>query len=192
MTHATREKLIETGLAIMREKGFNHTGLQEILQQAGVPKGSFYHFFSSKEDFGEQVLEFYAQGAKQMAESILLDSDTLPLERLRRFFKSTMEGCRCDGFRGGCLIGNLSQELADQNPAFAKLLARKFAQQRELIRENLAQAQADGTLSVSWAAGDLADFLINSWQGAMLRMKVNKSCLPLDQFMDVTFNHLLT
>ncbi len=191
MQHVTKSKLIESGLDIMREKGFNHTGLQEVLARADVPKGSFYHFFTSKEDFGEQVLEHYAQMNQQMAEQILLQDDVPPLQRMRQFFEQVILMCQEGGCTGGCLIGNLSQEMADQSPRFAQLLARKWSQQRELFRSNLEEAQTKGDLKTTSSASDMADYLINGWQGALMRMKVTHTSKPLEQFMDITFSQLL-
>ncbi|MCB1042796.1 MAG: TetR family transcriptional regulator C-terminal domain-containing protein [Acidobacteria bacterium] len=191
MQHATKTKLIETGLEIMREKGFNNTGLSEVLSEAGVPKGSFYHFFKSKEDFGEQILEHYARANLAMTEATLTQAGVSPLQRMRAFFESAIDMCACNDYSGGCLIGNLTQELADQNPKMSGILERKWAQQRMLFQANLEEAQREGELSPALSPGDLADFLINAWQGAMMRMKLTHSDIPLRQFLAVTFTSLL-
>lgn len=114
----TRDTLLEAGRQIFLERGFNHTGIDAILTAAGVPKGSFYYYFASKEAFALEVLNRFAAGHEADLERILKDRNILPLERLRRLVEATVERLEPQQCRNGCLVGNFCQEMADQNEAF--------------------------------------------------------------------------
>ena len=111
----TKVALVDAGLHIMLEKGYHHTGIQDVLQAAGVPKGSFYYYFPSKEAFGREVIAQFAAAYVARLEQCLGDTTQSPLTRLRRHLDETLARFERRGCRGGCLIGNLSQELADQS-----------------------------------------------------------------------------
>src|SRR5260370_42099692 len=111
----TRADLIEAGIALILEKGYNHCGLDQILKAAGVHKGSFYYFFKNKEDFGLQVVDAYAEDRLANLGRFLGDTDHRPLERLRRFFEGSARRHRDLGYRKGGLFGNLRQEMAGQS-----------------------------------------------------------------------------
>src|SRR6266446_5175632 len=112
----TKATLVDAGLHLMLEKGYHHTGIQEVLQAAGVPKGSFYYYFPSKEAFGMAVIAQFAAAYLARLEQYLGDTTASPLTRLRRHYEELLARFERRGCRGGCLIGNLSQELADQHP----------------------------------------------------------------------------
>src|SRR5256886_16555586 len=112
----TKAALVDAGLHIMLEKGYHHTGIQDVLQATGVPKGSFYYYFPSKEAFGQAVIAQFASAYLARLEQHLGDTTASPLTRLRRHHEDLRARFERRGRRGGCLIGNLSQELADQHP----------------------------------------------------------------------------
>src|SRR5499425_385402 len=112
----TKATLVDAGLHLMLEKGYHHTGIQDVLQAAGVPKGSFYYYFPSKEAFALEVIAQFAAAYLARLEQYLGDTAASPLTRLRRHLDELLARFERRGCRGGCLIGNLSQELADQHP----------------------------------------------------------------------------
>src|SRR5689334_7629705 len=114
----TRADLIEVGISLILEHGYNHCGLDQILKAAGAHKGSFYYFFKSKEDFGLQVVDAHAERRLAQLDADLAAVEYSPLERLRRFFEGSARRHRDLGYRKGCLFGNLGQELADQSEPF--------------------------------------------------------------------------
>ena len=183
----TRTDLIDAGTALILEKGYNHCGLDEILKLAKAHKGSFYHFFKSKEDFGLQIIDAYAERRLTYLDRDLDDRSRRPLERLRRFFEGTAQRHQEAGYRKGCLFGNLGQEMADQSEAFRTRLETVLSLYRSKIAECLREAQKTGDLSPDFDADRLAGFCLNSWEGAILRMKVAKSYDPLDDFLFVMF-----
>jgi TetR/AcrR family transcriptional repressor of nem operon len=187
----TRQVLIATGARIIREKGYNHAGLQEILQASGVPKGSFYHFFGSKEQFGLAVIEADAEAHDRELARFLDDRALAPLERLSRYFLykcEVFESIRC---REGCLLGNLGQELADQNETFRARIERFFADWQRAIADCLREAKSKSELPPDLDPDALAGFLVSSWEGAVLQMKVAKDTTPLRRFHTFVFGALL-
>src|SRR5579862_7141956 len=119
-TKSTRDHLIDTGLKLMHQHGYNASGLTEILKAADVPKGSFYYHFGSKEDFAAAALERYATREAEHAASVLIASKMPPLRRLKRYFMDLMKFYGQKGAIPGCMIGRFSLEIAAQNPQLRK------------------------------------------------------------------------
>ena len=172
--------------------GFNATGIDSILKAAGVPKGSFYHHFGSKENFGIEVINLFAQKYAQKLHSFFDDQGVEPLEQVRNYLEHSIEHLTNENFSKGCLIGNLGQELADQNERFRDRLAEVFCDWLELFANCLRQAQQTGTLNPNLDAQKLASFLLSGWEGAILRAKVTRSPEPLKQFVSILFATVLT
>src|ERR1700761_7471853 len=126
-TQTTRDHLIEVGLEQIRSSGYNATGVKEILDRAGVPKGSFYHYFPSKEVFTEEVLNRYMMAETQRLQDVLGDIRLAPLKRLRRYFEALTVAFGMSAPIGGCLLGQLTLEIADQSPRLQPLLRDAFA-----------------------------------------------------------------
>ena len=187
----TRAKLLAAGEAAFWEKGFHNTGIQEILAAAGVPKGSFYYYFKSKEDFGIQVVEAHARAYDNRIDPILEDPSMPPLARLRGVFEFLIADFTSRDLRYGCLIGNLSQEMADQSDAFRVCLDEIMAGWHRAFTTCLQEAQETGQLCKSLDAEKFANFCLDSWEGAMLRAKLSKSAAPLEDFVSIVFEVLL-
>jgi len=191
MKRNTKQLLLEKGLELLMSQGFNNTGIQEVLKAVNVPKGSFYHYFDSKHDFGMQVLECYAERTTSEAATILNDPDVPPLQRLHNFFANARQKMADSGFSGGCFIGNLSQEMGDLCPEFQTALEQKWTTLRDGFVRCLDEARANGQLDSDLPSDLLADFLLNSWQGALVRMKTAKSDRPLEAFTRTVFERLV-
>lgn len=187
----TKSRILSEGARIIHQKGFNHTGIQEILDAAGVPKGSFYFYFKSKDDFGLQLIDFYTEFISSMAESQLSVPGNNPVELLKNFFKCMMNVAEEQGFKGGCPIGNLAQEMADQNEAFRVKVKEAFGKMSARIAQCLEEARELKQVKRSLDPGETADFILNSWEGALLRMKAENSMEPLLVFENVIFRSLL-
>lgn len=191
MAHKTREQLIEVGLQRIHAAGYGATGVNEILELAEIPKGSFYHHFSSKEAFAEAVLERYGAGEKSRWERLLGDKSIAPLKRLRLYFEELMAVYGMTGPISGCLLGNMALEVADHSDKLQPVLKAIFSVWNEAIAEVLREAVAKGDLDRSAKPKELASFLLNSWEGALVRSKAERSDQPLELFLRVTFNVLL-
>ena len=187
----TKDILLEAGRKTFLEKGYNNSGIEAILQAAGVPKGSFYYYFQSKEDFGLKVLDQFAVCYDQHLDRILGDTSVPPLNRLRNYFESVFGKLESDQCRKGCLVGNLSQEMADQSEAFRARLEEIFESWVDRYAECLKEAQDAGEVSPDLDVRELAEFWLNSWQGAILRAKTMRSTAPLRTFLGVMFGNIL-
>jgi TetR/AcrR family transcriptional regulator, transcriptional repressor for nem operon len=187
--HDTKEKLIQAGLKTLLQKGFNGVGVQEITEVAGVPKGSFYNHFESKDALGVEIVERYGVGSTRRA--VLTDKIVRPLERLRTHFAALNDMFIASKFTRGCLLGNFSAELANQSPAVRDSLAQLFKTWTKDLEVAIADAQAEGSIASKARASDLAAFLLDSYEGALLRARVERSRAPFDRFMKFTFEQIL-
>ena len=189
---STRDHLIDVGVELMHQHGYKATGLIEILHAANVPKGSFYHHFSSKEDFAVAALGRYAAREAEHCESILGDAKTPPLKRLKRYFTDLIRIYGQKGSIPGCLMGRFSLEAAEESPLLRQHLSTWFGNWQRGIASVIRQAVEKKDLRVETDPELLAGFLINSWQGALVRSLAEKSDAPLKSFMRYTFDQLLT
>jgi len=175
----TRERILEVGADIIHQKGFNHTGIQEILSAAHVPKGSFYNYFKSKEDFGLQVIAGFGKYFSSLASEILGDDSLSPLKRIAKLLDTFMDYFKAEGYSRGCPIGNLSQEMADLSPAFRDALNGAIDEMVEGYAKTLAEAQVAGKVSKNFDVRETARFIVSSWHGALIHMKIQKGPCPL-------------
>ncbi|MBI5251147.1 MAG: TetR family transcriptional regulator C-terminal domain-containing protein [Desulfomonile tiedjei] len=188
---STKMRILSEGSRIIHEKGFNNTGIQEILDAARVPKGSFYFYFKSKEDFGLQLVDFYLQFILSAVEPHMSATPGKPIERLRNFFRYMMGMCEQMGCKGGCPIGNLTQEMADQKDAFRIKVNQALGMISSQMAKCLEEARNLQQINPSLDPGETADFILNSWEGALLRMKAENSLQPLIVFEKMIFEGLL-
>ena len=187
----TREHLIEIGLQRIHKTGYSATGVTEILDLAGVPKGSFYHYFPTKEAFAQEVLQRHASREAQRLETILGEDKLPPLKRLRKYFDELVSVYGQKGPIRGCLLGNMSVEVAERSPAIQSLLSSAFGSWQQAIAGLLRSAVDRGDLPRSTKADKLASFLLNSYEGALVRSKAENSDQPLDTFIYFAFKVLL-
>ena len=187
----TRDRILEAGADIIHHKGFNHTGIQEILTAAGVPKGSFYNFFKNKEDFGLQVIDYFSDHFARMVKDIIEDRSLPPLERIRRILRYFMDYFRSTNFTRGCPVGNLAQEMGDLSPAFRKKLNEALDRITVGYAGILSEAQKAGEISVQIDVKETANFIVSSWHGALIRMKVVQNLEPLENHFKFIFDYVL-
>ena len=190
-TSSTREHLLEVGLRQLRLTGYTATGVKDILDLAGVPKGSFYHYFPSKEAFAGDLISRYAQIEAERVHRILDDSKIPPLKRLRNYFEELSAVNGHDAEVSGCLMGSMSLEVADHNEALQTQLRSLFEVLQSSVAGVLRLALQRGDLDQTSKPDDLADFLVNSYEGALVRMKADRCNRPLESFLHFTFNVLL-
>jgi TetR/AcrR family transcriptional repressor of nem operon len=187
----TRDHLLQVGLRRIHSMGYQSTGVQEVLDDANVPKGSFYHHFASKEAFAKDVLELYVRGENERARRALSDGRAAPLRRLRRYFEELIHVFGPTATISGCLLGNLSLEMADQSDLVQSVLHQSFSNWQTGIAAVLQEAIDRGDLAKSNKPQELASFLLNSYEGALLRSKADRSNKPLENFLHFAFNVLL-
>jgi len=190
-TH-TKDDIVRAGLEIMLTKGFNATGVEAILKKANVPKGSFYNFFPSKEEFGLAVVDQFRAEIGVISQPILADCSLPPLARLRKYFEILIDRFEENNCTQGCLIGNLGLEMADQSDALRKRLDDGLSRWTDMVASVLVEAQSAKTLPTDLDTRLLAGTLISSFEGALLFGKVKKSVEPLRSFICLFFDQFLS
>jgi TetR/AcrR family transcriptional repressor of nem operon len=178
-------------MKLMHEHGYNATGLSEILTAADVPKGSFYHHFGSKEDFAAAALGRYIAREAEHSAAVLNDSKVLPLKRLKRYFLELLRIYGQNGPIPGCMMGRFSLDTAAENPQLRKQISTAFAHWQHTIAMVVRQAVTQKQLPADTDPESLAGFLLNSWEGALLRSQAESSDAPLETFMHYVFDVLL-
>ena len=163
--------------------------MQEITNAAGVPKGSFYNHFESKEALGAEIVECY--GMNNTRRAILRDKNVPPLERLRTHFIALNDTFIKSKFERGCLLGNFSAELSNQSAVIRESLAKLFQRWTEDLEVAIADAQTEGAVSSKHDAADLAAFLLDAYEGALLRARVQRTRAPFDRFLKLAFDRIL-
>ncbi len=191
MKKNTKNRILEKGSEIIKLKGFHHTGIQEILNAAGIPKGSFYFYFKNKEEFGLELVEYFSKDFITQADLYLTLEEGTYIDRLHQFFNHYYEKYRSINFVGGCPIGNLAQEMGDINIRFRVKLNDIMNQMKEKIELFLQHAQQDKEISTDINITKMSEFIFNSWQGTLLRSKITKTKEPLQLFDEIVFNTLL-
>lgn len=191
-----REQILHAGAVVMLRRGYNGTGVQEIVAAAGVPKGSFYNYFESKEQFAVEVLDAVYQPRLQRMAAALAPSDVSPLGRLRAFYRQALEVLQHQEESAyQCFIGSCSHELSDFSELIGARIDQIFNQECELVTDCLQQAVQQGELSAEMPPEYLAEAICNSWHGAMMRLKSNRTLKPVDGFLlalDLIIGHNIT
>jgi TetR/AcrR family transcriptional regulator, transcriptional repressor for nem operon len=176
-----KDNLLNHGVNTLMRQGYHGTGLQEVLDAAKVPKGSFYNYFTSKEDFGAEVIQHYIDPFIVKLDTYLQQSKGDTLGAIERYFNELILELEKNEFKGGCLLGNLMGEIGDTSDVCRKSLQTAIDRYRDLLQSGLAKAQQQGTARPDRCAKDMANLLINTWQGALLRAKIEKSSAPAKQ-----------
>lgn len=184
---STRELLVRAGIEVLTEKGFASTTIDEILCRVGVPKGSFYHYFESKEAFGAELIDRYGAYFLRKLEGFFRDDSHAPLDRLRAFVADAQAGMEKYDYRRGCLIGNLGQEMAALPESYRDRLGSVFATWQACLARCLWEAQAAGDISPAADCERLSAFFWIGWEGAVLRAKLERNPEALNIFAEEFF-----
>jgi len=188
----TRAELIAAGMQLFAGQGYNATGIDAVLKRSGIPKGSFYHFFGSKEEFGLAVIEAFAGRFLARLDVFLSDESATPLARLRTFLERGVAQLAEHQCTVGCLIGDLGQELAASNPRLRERLDGILRSWRERFAACIREARQAGELPPSYDPQVIAGFILSGWEGAVLSAKVMQSPQPVQEFLDTLFATVLT
>jgi TetR/AcrR family transcriptional regulator, transcriptional repressor for nem operon len=183
-----REEIVEAALDQFHTRGFNGTGVKDITDSAGVPKGSFYNHFDSKQTLATVALQRYGEG-RRLAD--LGDTSVEPVTRLRAHFEFLREETEQRAFARGCLFGNFGAEVADHSDAIRGGIRQAFQRWRQAIAATLAQARDAGAIRPDLDPEKTARFLLGAWEGALIGARVDRSADALDSFFDITFRTLL-
>lgn len=187
MTRSTKQRLLDAGMPMLLQQGYNHLGIQALLAATGTPKGSFYHHFKDKEDFALQVIDQYMGGVHAGLDACLGDTQRPPLARVRRFFEMTQEHYRSEGYMG-CLLGGLGQELSGVSEVFRCRIDGCFSEIARRMAACLEEARQGGDLPADSDVGGLARLLVDCWEGAALRSRLQRDPSPLGAMLDFYFH----
>jgi len=189
--HITKRRLLDVGLATLLERGYNATGIQDLLVATSVPKGSFYHHFGSKEDFALQVIDRYVAEVHVLLDQSLGDLERAPLERVRLFFERMLAMYASQGYLGS-LIGLLGQELAAVSTSFRRRIESAFDGIARRLADTLDEARRRGDLPSENDPLQTATLMVDCWEGAALRSRLLRSPAPLEAAMEAAFRGALT
>jgi TetR/AcrR family transcriptional repressor of nem operon len=183
---STRNVVLNAGLKLFIERGFSACGVQDITDAAGVPKGSFYNHFKSKEALAAEVLIEYGKGTTDR--SILSNRKLPPLARLKKHFAALNDHfSQC---HDGCLVGKFMAEVSEDTPQIRNELLKVLTLWGEQISAVIAEGQQQGSIRSDLKASELANFLIDSYEGAILRTRVEKNPAALKAFVKVVFSSI--
>lgn len=185
------ERILEAGLEALYQHGFNATSVQDITQAAGVPKGSFYNHFESKEALGVEAVNVYASRMGSML-TPLHSKSVSPLKRLHTYFKKMHQLLSDSQYAQGCMLGNFGSEMSDHSEPIRHSVDSALQAWRGEIESVVLEAQKAGEISADLSATEIASYLLNAWEGAVLRAKIMKSRAPIDTFLKVTFTKVLS
>lgn len=191
----TKERIAEAGLRLFHERGYNGTSVQDIVAEAGVPKGSFYNHFSSKETLGLDAVARFSGS---------LDLETLagpagpagpvkvsPIARIEGNLRHRVALAARNDFARGCLLANLAAEIPAHSPALSEAVRAQLQSWQTALARTLREAQEAGEVGRTVSAEALADYLVSGFEGAMSRARLVRDRQPLDGFLDVTFATVL-
>jgi len=185
--HSLREDILNAGLKVMFRSGYHGASVRDICAAAGAPLGSFTNHFRSKEAFAQEVLDRYFANTKTLVSQALNNKSLTPRQRLKHYLdiiSNTLEGAK---WNRGCLIGDFSLEASLQSRLLRRRLEEIFCEWRTPFAQCIAEAQAAGEIDSKFEPVDLAEFLLASWEGAILRMKVERGPAALDRFKNIIF-----
>jgi len=185
--HSVRKAIQEAGTKLFTERGFNASSVKDITDAAGVPKGSFYNHFRSKEALAAEIVTAYGNGTTDRA--VLTNANVPALTRLKKHFAALNEYfSRCNE---GCLVGKFMAEVSDDTPQLRENLIGVLSLWGEQISSAIADGQRQGSIRKDLKADDLAAFLIDSYEGAVFRTRVEKSPRALKSFSKVVFSSIV-
>ncbi|MBX9666949.1 MAG: TetR/AcrR family transcriptional regulator [Candidatus Obscuribacterales bacterium] len=186
-----RTALLNVGMDMMFEKGYTNTGIQEILTALNVPKGSFYHYFDSKENYTVEIIRHFDQSYSADLVRILRNPKETPLQRLRTYCDNNLTTLGAQKCRRGCLIGTLSQEMSDQSEILRQELSTVMLKWRDMFTSCIEEGQQSGEICTSRPPAVLAELFLCGWSGAVMRAKTTQNTEPMETFIDVMFNVVL-
>ena len=176
-----KHNLLDEGVALLMRQGYHGTGLKEILDAVNIPKGSFYNYFGSKENFAAEVIVHYITPYLNQLNKYLNESEGNAVAALNRYIEESIAELERTDFKGGCLLGNLMGELSDTSDLCRIALQNALNDYRNVWEEGLRRGQKEKKIREDKSANEMADLWVNAWQGALLRMKIEQSTEPLKQ-----------
>ena len=182
-----REDILNAGLQLMFRSGYQGATIRDICAAAGAPHGSFTNHFRSKEAFAQEVLDRFFAKTKGFVREAMGDTSLTPRQRLKRYLDIISGQLRSEEWNRGCLIGDFSLQASSESELLRHRLEAIFQEWRVPFAACIAEAQKAGEIDATFDPTDLAEFLLASWEGAILRMRVERGPAPLDRFKNIVF-----
>lgn len=176
-----RQQLLDEGVSMLMMQGYHGSGLKELLGTVSIPKGSFYNYFDSKEAFCAEAIAHYVKPFLDRLDACLAAPNVDALTAIRNYFYILINELEEKNFSGGCLLGNLLGEIGDTSDPCLRSLSQSIHLYRDKLKEGFITAQHEGTARSDISAETMANLIVNNWQGALLRMKAEKSTQPLKE-----------
>ncbi|WP_413804390.1 TetR/AcrR family transcriptional regulator [Streptomyces sp. OE57] len=182
----TRQSLLEAARRIVAAKGYAAVGINEVLAAAGVPKGSFYHYFASKDAFGEAMMKSYFDDYLATMDGILADKGKSSAEHLMTYWQRFYDTQAADDCQGGCLVVKLGAEVSDLSEVMRAATKAGTAAIVDRLEQMITDGITDGSVSVGESPRMTAEALYDLWLGASMMAKIHRSAHHLDRAMTVT------
>ena len=177
---------------LMWLNGYHATSVKDIVSASGIPKGSFYNYFESKESFAKEALKLYMTEGEEIVNDTLANEHLAPLERLKRFYKRRIDHMeRQMQLKKGCFASNMASELGDTNDDLSKVIQEVLDELKVPIKEAVRLAQIDGSIQSVADPSEITDFMENSFRGAFMEMKSSRSAEPLRNCNKFIFSAIL-
>ncbi|MDH3708238.1 MAG: TetR/AcrR family transcriptional regulator [Cyclobacteriaceae bacterium] len=185
------EDIVEKGAGLIRKNGYYNTGITEILEASNLPKGSFYNFFKSKEDFALRAIKHYGKDMrKKLQEGMKATSELSPLERLKHVYQALESVSVEERYQSGCLLNNISIEAAAEDESLVSIANEEFISLIEILAETIEEGQQKGEIRSDVSALELAEFLHLTYYGVLSRSKATKSTKAFQLLDNMGFNFL--
>lgn len=184
------ECLINAGLDLFLNQGYNATGIQQITDHAGVPKGSFYNHFASKEAFAAAIVNRYAENSERAWQQMMASAPTEPMAVIRHVFEQMLNYHERAERPCGCLIGNFAAEIALSSDACRSSLIAAQIAWRDRLADLIRSAQNAGVVRDDIDAVALSEMTWSVWEGSLLRMKIERSIRPVRQSISMILDRL--
>ncbi len=185
-----KEEILEAGYQVLRKNGYHNVGINQILKEAGIPKGSFYNFFECKEDFARQVVEYYGCNNGKWIEGLFEESTETPINKLKSFYQLLVYYNEEDEYQGGCLVNTMSNEVGRNSDILASELDKQFKDWLVVIAKVVKEGQEQGEITTKYAALEIAEYLHSGFFGTFSRMKVTRSRVYMDIWLQMTFDFI--
>lgn len=186
----TRELILNEALDSLHRSGYQATGLKDLLDRIQVPKGSFYHFFQSKEHLGLEVIKAYGDFVAKQWQRSFDELDGTAEVKLTHYFESLIKYFTKQDFGKGCLLGNFALEMSDKSAEIRSLVNESLEVFAKTIARVLAKDRGPNS-KPNKTENLIADLIVEAWEGALIRMKSGKSKKPLEQFVKFSLPRIL-
>ncbi|XLS30283.1 TetR/AcrR family transcriptional regulator [Flavobacteriaceae bacterium M23B6Z8] len=185
-----KEEILDIGYDVIRRNGYHNVGINHILKEAGIPKGSFYNFFESKEDFAQQVIQRYGENNRCWIEQYFENCKLSPIECLKSFYAMMINYNVEDEYAGGCLVNNMSIEVGRNNDTLGEESNKQFKSWLEVLSAVIKKGQDAGEITNAFEPTELAEYIHAGFYGVLSRTKVTRNRIYMDAWHKMTFQFI--